>query len=367
MQRTVIARLLIKVICGWRGIKGKSMFEGIKLQSYGPITQLDWQNLGPINLIIGENGAGKTFIMKAMYVSLKALSQYKLGDDTQSLRDKLLEKLKWTFEITKVGDLVQRGSSLPLECVAKISGKEFRYTFGADTERQIREIENHCSRPDSGCLFIPAKEVLSIQNIILRLRDQDQVYGFDETYVDLARALLIQTKKGNFHSDIKNAREQLDELIKGRVYLDEETSNWMFKKGKQNFSIREAAEGVRKIAIFETLLGNRSIGQNSIIFIDEPEAALHPRAIVRFLDIVSALTTIGVQFVISTHSYFVVKKLALIAKERKLSIPTLSLSRTDGEQLAQECAYSNLRDSFPDNPIIDEAIKLYEKEVEMSI
>jgi len=39
------------------------------------------------------------------------------------------------------------------------------------------------------------------------------------------------------------------------------------------------AEGIKKIAILDTLLGNRYLDTSSIVFIDEPEAALHPQAV----------------------------------------------------------------------------------------
>jgi predicted ATPase len=89
---------------------------------------------------------------------------------------------------------------------------------------------------------------------------------------------------------------------------------------------------------------------------DEPEAALHPVAIGKLLDIVADLAGYGIQFVIASHSYFVVKKLYLLAQERCISIPVLS-KEGDSWQL------SDLQDDMPDNPIINESIRLYEQEV----
>jgi len=50
---------------------------------------------------------------------------------------------------------------------------------------------------------------------------------------------------------------------------------------------------------------------NSIVYFDEPEAALHPSAISALLDIVAILAERGIQFFLASHSYFVVKKLYL--------------------------------------------------------
>ena len=66
----------------------------------------------------------------------------------------------------------------------------------------------------------------------------------------------------------------------------------------------------------------------------------------------------GIQFFMASHSYFVVKKLYLIAQERGWSIPVLS--HDDGEWKMDD-----LKEGMPDNPIIQEAINLYKQEMDM--
>lgn len=339
------------------------MINEVYLKNFGPIHDVRWQNLSNINVVIGENGVGKTFVLKAMYSAYRALHQYKRGNDNQPLRDKLLERIKWTFEVNRIGDLVRRGGDGNLVFSISVDKKTLDYNFGSDTEKQIREIENHVERPEPNAIFIPAKEVLSIQDIVIGLRDLESLFGFDDTYVDLCRALKLPTRSGKFSKEIKQARENLDKIIGGRIFYDDVSGQWMFRRNRHNFSIREAAEGVRKIAILETLLGSRYLEKNSIVFIDEPESALHPTAIIKFLDIVSSLASFGVQFFISTHSYFVLKKLLLISRAEGTSVPVLSLVRgNDGE--AESYVVSDLADGLPKNPIIDASIDLYRAEVE---
>ena len=104
------------------------------------------------------------------------------------------------------------------------------------------------------------------------------------------------------------------------------------------------------------MLGNGQLDEDSIVFIDEPESNLHPKAIVDFLDIITLLAQHGIQFFIASHSYFVIKKLFLIAQENKLSIPVLSKDADAWQQ-------SDLLDEMPENAIIEESIRLYEEEV----
>ena len=318
--------------------------------------QLDWQKLGKINLIIGNNSSGKTFLLKAMYSAMRTLEEYKRGDDQRKASEILAEKLYWTFQPEKIGDLVSKQADSPLFLELTLDDKTFDYSFGKDTIKSISSVENHIGSRTSNSIFLPAKEVLSLHNIILKSREQDKVFGFDDTYLDLARALRLPTTRGNNYPEFAQSRQQLDDMFGGKVDYDESSGRWQFKKGKQKFPIGVAAEGIKKIALLDTLLGNRYLDKNSVVFIDELESALHPTAISKFIDILAILASCGIQFFIASHSYFVIKKLFLIAQEQKLSIPTLSKDSDTWQQ-------SNLLDEMPDNAIIEESIRLYKEEV----
>ncbi len=332
------------------------MLNKIELKNFGPLSHVNWASLGKINLILGGNGSGKTFLLKAMYTALRTLEEYKRGDEQRSASEILVEKLYWTFQAEKIGDLVTKGADSPLDCRISIDSKVLQYSFGNDTSKQISSLENHVPPGVSRSIFLPAKEVLSLHQIILKSRDLDKTFGFDDTYLDLARALQQETTKGNNYVEFTQSRTNLEELLGGVIKFDSKSSRWIFSKGKQKFPIGVTAEGVKKIAILDTLLGNRYLDTSSVVFIDEPESALHPTAISQLLDIVSALADRGIQFFLASHSYFIVKKLALIAQKKDCSIPVLS--SVNGEWRSE-----NLRDGMPDNPIIDESIRLYKEEV----
>jgi predicted ATPase len=110
----------------------------------------------------------------------------------------------------------------------------------------------------------------------------------------------------------------------------------------------------------DTLLGNRYLDLNSVVLIDEPESALLPTAISQLLDIVAMLAERGIQFFMASHSYFVVKKLFLIAQERGWLMPVISA--VDDTWICDD-----LKRGMPDNPIIAESIRLYEQEVALAL
>lgn len=332
------------------------MLNSVYLKDFGPLSLLDWQELGPINLVIGGNGAGKTFLLKAIYSSVRTLEEYKRGEDRRTAAEIIADKLYWTFQPDKIGDLVTKSNDGSLLSDMNFGNGGFCYSFGKDTTKQISYLENYVLPRTSNSIFLPAKEVISLHQIILKSREQDKAFGFDDTYLDLARALRQTTSRGKNYIEFAQSRQNLEKIVGGRVEYDDTSNRWQYKKGKQKFPIGVTSEGIKKIAILDTLLGNRYLDTESIVLIDEPESALHPVAISQFLDIVAVLAERGIQFFLASHSYFIVKKLYLISQEKGLSIPVIS--ERDGKWTTE-----NLKEGMPDNSIIDESIRLYKEEV----
>ena len=339
------------------------MINAIRLENFGMHERVAWQNLRPLNLILGVNGTGKTFILKAMYVAMRTLEQYKRGNAQQSLPDILQEKLHWTFQTDRLGDLVNKANHAKLTFAMKVDNdKSISYEFGRDTVRKILKAGTTFQRNrDSNTIYIPAKEVLSLQDVILKSREQDMMYGFDDTYLDLVKALQLPRQRGNNYQHFAASRRLLRDILGGAVDYDEKKRQWYYKKGNTLYSINTTAEGIKKIAIFNQLLANRYLTPRSIVFLDEIESSLHPQAVVAFLQMLYELSQSGMQFFIATHSYFAIKELYLLAQQHHMSIPVLSLSDTGTP------AYDDLLAGMPDNSIIDTSVRLYEREVDMTL
>ncbi len=335
------------------------MINNISIKNFGPLAEIKWDKLGKINLIIGENGSGKSFMLKALYSTMKTIEDYKRGDDRRSAREILSEKLYWTFQTGNIGELVSKTANDSLACNITFNEKEFSYEFGKDTVKNIQIISNETSARSSNSIFLPAKEVLSIYHIIMESREKDKLFGFDDTYLDLVRALSLPRKGGKNYKDFADSRKALEDILGGRVEYDDKSQRWQFKKGNQKFAIGVTAEGIKKIAILDSLLANRYLDTESIIFIDEPESALHPTAISKFMDIIEVLAEGGIQIFLASHSYFVIKKLYLIALKNNFSLPFISLNTQNGSEIM----YDDLLNGMPNNSIIDESVRLYKEEV----
>lgn len=334
------------------------MIEQFSIRNSGPIAQAEGQKLGKLNLFIGKNGCGKTWLLKNLYCVMRAQEEFGRGNDNRDFHDVLSDKLYWTFQSQYLGDLVRRGKGNRLEVKCRMSdASELAFSFGPDTSKQVKPTVNKLPRREDNSVFLPPKEVLSLWHVISKSAILNREFGFDATYADLVLALQNPTQRGRNFKTFAASREKLESMFQGKVVFEDQ--QWLYKQGNSRFSIHSTAEGVKKIAILDTLLGNRFLTPNSVIFIDEPESALHPTAIVQLLDILNMLAEQGIQIFMATHSYYVVKKMLLIAKQCRQPIPCFIAD--DEGFWKQSCL---LQDGLPDNDIINESVRLFEQEFE---
>ena len=333
------------------------MINTATIDNIGPIGHFDSGALGRINLFIGHNGKGKTFLLKTLYATMKAIELNHRGrNETKSLNELLSDKLLNTFDVNSLGKIVKKGEGNKLQVSIKADEQCCEYAFTAAAIKQIQpqNISNTFIPTQTNSIFLPAKEILSLRKVILASRERSE-FGFDDAYYDLAKAL-EPTRKGKNIKAFSDSRGKLMNIIGGRIEYNADKDEWVFRdNNRMEHDIAVTSEGIKKLSILDSLLGNHYLSRDSIIFIDEPESALHPELISHFLDIIFMLAKAGLQFFIASHSYFVIKKLYLIAHQHNTSIPVYSFDNS--------CCRYDLKNEMPDNPIIGESIRLFEEEI----
>ena len=108
-------------------------------------------------------------------------------------------------------------------------------------------------------------------------RDRYAEFGFDDTYVDLAKALTPTTKGRNYVA-FSDARQSLEHIVGGRLEYDADHKEWTFKSGKYKFDLSLTSEGIKKLSILDLLLGNHYLTNKSVIIIDEIGRELEAQA-----------------------------------------------------------------------------------------
>ena len=182
--------------------------------------------------------------------------------------------------------------------------------------------------PHGKSIFLQAREMISIFEGFLALYEKREV-SFDETYKDLALHLSTPPLKSEpefFTAYISSLYDDVGGKLKlenGRFYL---------VTGSKRREISLVAEGIRKIATLLHLIDNGSLDCGDTLIWDEPESNLNPKLIKDVAAALCALAENGVQIILATHSYFLLKEIELINRATKASLKTtiFGLSRSDG-------------------------------------
>jgi AAA15 family ATPase/GTPase len=342
------------------------MFESLTLKNFGTFSEFTWTDHAPVNIIIGENDTGKTYILKSLYCLAKSIQEYTHFASAQqkTWKDILADKIYKVYQPTndKLGSLVKKGSDR-LSVEAKVWSNNYEFEFGKGTKNTITQGSEEIFKPlEPRSLYIPTKEVLTALNAIASTKNQ--IGGFDETYHDLIDAIRIpvQRERSTLSLDFQKALQAIEPLFDGEVVMRKD--EFILKRGRETYNMAQVAEGIKKLAILITLIRNQSIQKGTILILDEPETSLHPRAIVAFCEMLFYLSQAGVQVYLATHSYFVIKQFELLARKHKQTTQICSLVKSEDNIKIE---IEDLQEGLPDNPIIDVSIQLYEDDVRLGL
>jgi len=352
------------------------MIKSATLQNFMGHRHFKSDDFAPVNVVIGKNDTGKTGLLKLLYAACKAVDVYsrRIKNEDIGFKKVLTEKLIDTFQPGKkgLGDLVSKFSREKLEVDIEFKQIKLNYedllhfSFGESTTNTIGGQDKIKTISEQfRCLFIPAKEVLTSLKAIRATRDNLFMPGFDDTYLDLIRSLVIPTQQGNLTQELVQVNKKLEDLFEGKIQQGDELDEFIFKKGNTEFPLTLTSEGVKKIGILTTLIRNRQLNANSVLFMDEPETMLHPEAIRELAEMLILMAKSGIQIFIATHNYFVLKQIHLCAKREQVQANCYAMTREKGKPV--ETQVYDLMNDFPENAISDEAILMADEEVKLDL
>jgi predicted ATPase len=337
--------------------------------------RLEWKEHASLNVIIGENDTGKTHLLKLIYAMARAIEDYgkkKIGPEPKELSELLAHKLRWTFlpQKLELGRLVSRGSGNRLSVDLRWNtGGHLKFAFGKDTNSKIVEIDTNGLADLAGnkASFLPPKEILSIFEAIVATRETVELASFDDTYYDLVQDYRQPTMKGKLQDNIQQVFKHLEDVTGGGEVELEKDGNIVFRRGKEVFNMHQTAEGIKKIGILSRLMRNRRLTPvgGCMLFVDEPEVNLHPKAIVLFAEMLHEFAQSGIQVYVTTHSYFLLKRLEQMARETKADYSLLDLRKDNGAGVTG--TVTKLLNGLPQNPIVQESLRLFDRDVQLDL
>lgn len=344
------------------------MITNLQLKNFTTFTELTIDFSPGINIIIGENGTGKTQLLKAIL----ALSGAEVCGDMAG--EQLARKLCRLYHplSEQVGELRRTGTrGEALLSATFASGQNITARFSGSAT--VAKVSTGMSGDAAPAIFIPTKEVLSLVRGLTaeqpHLPTIERI--FDDGYLDLANQLVKARA-----SDL-NAKVQLDprfssivprltNLIDGQYLLEngrfvfepgrfvekekdaatrskaqyaqmyQDSTEWRFvPSSKQRLPSGMTAEGFRKIGVLQRLLSNGSLnpGSSGPLLWDEPESNLNPKLMKDLVQALLELARNGQQVILATHDYVLLKWFDLLmdkGKEDQVRFHVLSRDADSG-------------------------------------
>lgn len=332
----------------------------IKAENFTVFENIDIPFCKGLNVFVGENGVGKTHIMKLAYAACQSVKH----DVSFSYKTTML----FRPDQSSIGRLVKRNGSgnyaanvLVESDTAKISMSFSRKTKKWNAEVQTEEKwEKQMSNLSS--VFIPAKEILSNAFNLTEAVKMGNI-EFDDTYLDIIAAAKIDVFRG---VDSATRRRYLDILQKtstGKVALQDD--RFYLKPGTQaKLEFNLVAEGLRKMALLWQLIKNGTLEKGSVLFWDEPEANINPKYIPVLAELLIMLESEGVQIFVSTHDYFLSKYIE-VKRGRENDVQYISLYRDEEQCINYEI--STKFELLEHNSIMETFRKLYREEIGVAL
>lgn len=382
----------------------------IKLLNFGPIKEYRFDLSKDLIVTYGKNNIGKSYAMSMVYLLLKYLCKIDIQQleygahkfEFETIFDKLLapdlnNSIKntfgghgairnfqtgkipslwlnngdWKIEITFEG--VVRGKKYPLREDKSPGSDTFSFPgLLEDIKRQFEKL-----------YFLPASRsglytgMSTLTPLIAELSKSRSVLtrkielpGFTEPIADYILHLSeisTPTPRNEKLEGIADAIEK--EILKGEVKFDQNRNQlYYIPQGSRlhlemNAVSSMVAELSPIVAFMKFILAGNGAGKTKpVIFIEEPEAHLHPEAQVRLAEVFVKLINAGVKLIITSHSNYIFNKLSNMVISGQLDLKQYApiiLKETPDGSISHQMQADDL--GVEDENFLDTADKLYEE------
>lgn len=299
------------------------MLEKLELTNFTGFEKLEITFSAKINVIIGENGTGKTHLLKAAYALCAGAPLFKNKSELndEALAAALTTKLLRLFMPLddKLGKLHRQGATEQAKFSARFfQGEKIAATFFNNSKLLGIQSRVNYEKFQNAAVFIPTKEVLSFMKGFNSLYERYEL-SFDQSYQDVCLLLdLPEIRPENLHEKSKWAMEQIEKVCGGR-FVFYGGGKVTFKTEHTEYSANAMAEGFRKAGMLARLLETGAIqpGVNGPLFWDEPETNMNPKLMKLLVEILLELSRNGQQIILATHDYVLLKWFDLLMDKGK--------------------------------------------------
>ena len=279
-----------------------------------------------LNVFVGENGSGKTHLLKLAYSALAASWEEGRKPNAQpptkaALQPKLADKLVAVFRPESLGRLATRlQGHRRCEVEFGFTRREWDLSFAFSTKSKTVEIgKTPKSWVDAAPAFFPTRELLSIYPGFVSVYENHYL-EFPETWRDTCVLLGAPLRRGPREAKVSELLVPLEAAMGGRIELDRNGRFYLVSSGGR-MEMHLVAEGLRKLGMLARLVATGALLDKGCLFWDEPEANLNARIIRQIAHSIVDLSAEGIQIFLATHSLFLLRELEMLLAARASSSP----------------------------------------------
>lgn len=291
------------------------MLQSLSIRNFTVFADASLRFSDGLNVFVGENGVGKSHLLKLPYAVMAALTEPRLeARHTKSMLQRAIgEKLVNVMRPEALGRLARRRRGRRrCEVALTLGGSRERvsFSFAAQTKFDVVLDEYPPKRLRRTPVFVPTRELLSIYPGFSALYDSRHL-EFEETWRDTCQLLGAPTLRRPREADARSLLTSLEDLMGGRLVLDD-NGRFYLETGQRSTEMPLVAEGVRKLGMLARLVATDSLAGRTSLFWDEPETNLNPRLIKGVAEAILELVGRGVQVLVATHSLFLLREFELL-------------------------------------------------------
>lgn len=271
-----------------------------------------------LNVIIGENGSGKSHLLKAAYaaiaVSAKGAKDSASETPTKAfLETGIADKLRNVFKPDELGRLARRRqgqATCRLKYLFSPATLDLEFSFKTPSKTEVVVAKVPTSWAEKLPVFLPTRELLTIFPGFVSLYETTHL-SFEETWRDTCILLGAPLARGPREARIKELLVPLEKTMGGTVDLDK-SGRFYLNLASGNMEMHLVAEGLRKLATVARLVATGSLLDKGYLFWDEPESNLNPKIIKTVAWTILQIAQSGIQVFIATHSLFLLRELHIL-------------------------------------------------------
>ena len=185
------------------------------------------------------------------------------------------------------------------------------------------------------------EEVRRIPTFLRRRRERERLTAVPGYFYDLARELRFPYT-GDIAFPEVHSWLVSDDVVGGRISISR-SGAMSFEQEGRSFPLQTTATGVANLGILALLIERKIIDHGTVLFIDEPEAHLHPAWQVIMAQALFLLAKAGIKVVMATHSLDILKWLEVWVKkhpedENIIALNQFPILNGEGEAFDQKMA-----------------------------